>query len=198
MASPTKITTHVVDALADMPSVFREPAKMKAVLSVWANRYQGLENVAWDLLTKRHLSGSSGVQVDKLLAIIDLARKYGESDAAYKARQPTHIRVLQSSGTVEDLYAIVYGLTAASAIWIEECFPACMLIHFGTTATYNESRLLWAVRKAKDAGVLVHTIYHDPAAGAAFEFDDSGTGGGFGTVTDPAIGGGWATVLQAP
>jgi hypothetical protein len=76
------------------------------------------------LLTMRSLNTAEGVQLDGLGQIIGLARIPGQSDASYREDLGFQIFVNQSSGTPENVIAILKYLTDASKIWYNEVYPA--------------------------------------------------------------------------
>ncbi len=116
------VTDHATRALARLVQCFKDKPKLAALAGVYLAQIQELEDVFWDIFTKRVLL-AEGVQLDVLGRIVGELR-LGASDADYLPRILAKIRANRSGGTVEDLYAVIRAalprrstLAEIAAVW---------------------------------------------------------------------------------
>jgi len=87
--------------------------KLIGVLSV---PFQQLEDTKWQLKTQRWLSTAVGRQLDEIGFILGLARTVGENDAEYRERLQFQIFINKSSGTPEEVMAVLAFITQATEV----------------------------------------------------------------------------------
>lgn len=115
-----QLTNQFQRALALLASQFRdqksngELTNFQKLLKVLIEPAQRLEDTKWQLKTERWLSTSVGVQLDEIGAILGLPREINESDSDYRERLQFQIFINTSSGTPEEVMAVLAFLTEAT------------------------------------------------------------------------------------
>jgi hypothetical protein len=117
-----QITNQFERALALLVSQFRgqkangELTNLQKLIKVLIAPAQRLEDVKWQLKTERWLSTSIGAQLDEIGVILGLPRKIGESDEDYRERLQFQIFINTTSGTPEEVMAVLAFLTQATHV----------------------------------------------------------------------------------
>lgn len=115
---------------------------------------QEIQNQEELLYTQRSLDTAEGVQLDGLGQILGLTRTPGESDEVYRQALQFQIFVNRSSGTPEEVMAILKFLTAASKIWYLEIYPAAyQMATDGLIFPDDPSDIVGAIQNSSPAGV---------------------------------------------
>lgn len=115
-----QITNQFQRALSLLVSQFRgEKAdgsltNLQKLIKVLVAPLQDLENVRWQLKTQRWLSTAIGAQLDEIGVILGLPRQLGESDEDYRERLQFQIFINNTSGTPEEVMAVLAFLTQAT------------------------------------------------------------------------------------
>lgn len=115
-----QITNHFQRALALLVSQFRgqkadgELTNLQKLLKVLVTAAQRLEDAKWQLKTERWLSTAFGVQLDEIGVILGLPRNSNESDEDYRERLQFQIFINITSGTPEEVMAVLAFLTNAT------------------------------------------------------------------------------------
>lgn len=121
-----QITNQFQRALALLVSQFRgqktngDLTNLQKLLKILVTPAQELEDVKWQLKTQRWLSTSLGVQLDEIGVILGLPRKAGESDDDYRERLQFQIFINNTSGTPEEVMAVLAFLTNATHVSIHD------------------------------------------------------------------------------
>ena len=201
-----KVEDHVSEGLDFLLEQFKTKPRVEAFLSVLLDQVQDLENVLWDLYTKRTLDDSEGVQLDGLGDIVGEERA-NRTDAVYRRFIRVRILVNHSNGQPEELYAI--GLLALEGtpdpvlrIWEQQ--PKSITINLDVDITGRDitaAQMTTLFRQAKDAGVKLAFVYQvDPDTFTWGDSNNLGTSAttGWGDVPGGpyADGGHWASVNQ--
>ena len=115
-----QITDQFERALALLASQFRgqksngELTNLQKLIKVIVTPMQRLEDAKWQLKTERWLTTSVGAQLDELGVILGLPRKLNESDDDYRERLQFQIFINTTSGTPEEVMAVLAFLTQAT------------------------------------------------------------------------------------
>lgn len=115
-----QITNQFQRALALLVSQFRgqksngELTNFQKLIKVLVQPFQELEDVKWQLKTERWLNTAVGAQLDEIGAILGLPREIGESDEDYRERLQFQIFINTTSGTPEEVMAVLAFLTEAT------------------------------------------------------------------------------------
>lgn len=117
-----QITNQFERALALLVSQFRgqktngELTNLQKLLKVLVAPAQRLEDVKWQLKTERWLSTAIGAQLDEIGVILGLPRELNESDEDYRERLEFQIFINNTSGTPEEVMAVLAFLTDATHV----------------------------------------------------------------------------------
>jgi len=199
MGDLAKKTTIKAEALANLIEQFKDQPNLAAFVSAFLNQLQEVEDASFQLITDRTLETSVGVQLDNLGQIIGEERN-GLSDDDYRTRLRVQILVNQSSGTVEELLAIIV-LLESSVIVIKQTPPAAQTI---TIIDLDSDPVLLAriIATARQGGVGTILIFTLVPAAQAFTFSqfpgtsETDTSRGFADVA-LTTGGRFAGALEA-
>ena len=192
----TKITTHTVDALARRMQQYKESPNLEALITIFTDRTQTIENAFDDLDLLRWLDTATGEQIDALGRTLDVARG-GYADAAYVLRIKAAIVRYHSSGRWAQVAAAMTLLTGATTIQMDDSYPAnvqaILIGSIAPVASYAD--ILVGIRAALAAGVGITSIVLVSPTPLVFFGDPLPAGQGFGTLTDALIGGNFATIM---
>jgi hypothetical protein len=93
---------------------FKNSVDLKALSKAFAEQIQDLESAAFEVILERSLDDAVGVQLTTLGKIVGEPRTTSD-DELFRQRIRARLRINRSSGTAEDLIAIVTLLTLAFA-----------------------------------------------------------------------------------
>lgn len=106
------------------------------------------------LYSQRSLDTAEGAQLDGLGEILGLSRMPGQSDDSYRQALQFQIFVNNSSGTPEEVIAILQFLTSSSKIWYFEVYPAAyQMATNGLNFPPDPSDIVDAIQTSSPAGV---------------------------------------------
>ena len=130
-----KIVTHRDDAIGRLTSQYGDATNLRDLVGLFADRYQGLENVSFELLKKRFIDGAEGVQLDELGEIVGEPR-LGRSDRVYRSAIRLRVILNSAGGEPESVIRFVREAFAAEKVVLIELFPAQVEIYvrLGTDA----------------------------------------------------------------
>lgn len=122
-------------------------------------KWQVLEDVYWDLLTKRHLGDAADAQLDVLGKHLITARR-GLNDAEYEALLDTRYNFFQRSGEPERLIELFSNLTGAYSIRYDDnyklqCNSLTAFFQSGDLAdllAVDQEAVIEDMRRAKQGG----------------------------------------------
>lgn len=104
--APTKQTDHASKARGNLIEQFKSCENIEALLDVFSAQVQDLEDVLFELIDNRFLDDAVGEQLDGLGRIVNLQRNNLDDDT-YRTQLKAQIATNASSGTVEDVVAVV-------------------------------------------------------------------------------------------
>lgn len=139
----TKITDHVVQALARRSQQFKNKTKYENLLSALTQEVQPMEDALWQLFTERTIDTAIGAQLDDIGLIVGQLRE-GLSDSDYRRLVRARISVNNSQGLVADLIGVSVLIvddataeiiikqqpTAAVVVQILETIPTSAVVGF--------------------------------------------------------------------
>jgi hypothetical protein len=152
---------HTIDPITDwqtrlrdrLASQFRDKPNLLAWVDAYAAQIQELETSGQLLLTITSIDDSEGSQLDVIGGIVGQGRA-GETDVVYRLYLKARIRTNRSSGTPEEIYAVLRAMMPTNSFSIVNSGTATLV------ATIEEAidALTAAVAldfllDAKDAGV---------------------------------------------
>lgn len=176
-------------ALELLPSQFSESANLRAMVEALvgdATLVQELENVAWDLYTKRWLWIAEGAQLDRLGEVLEEPRSAGLSDDDYRARLQVAVRVYNSNGEPDRLIEIAQFAAAPTEIQLIEKSPPTAYL-FAHVITALDS--LYFITRAVAGGVFLVFVANFGTTPFTFGPDKDAAGTDFGS--GPGYGAGW-------
>lgn len=142
---------------ARIPSFMTKGTLFEQFLGVIAGGLQEIEQAGFDLLNNRSLLTASGVQLDGIGQIVNLARAAGETDADYRLSLATRVLTFVKSGTPEDVIAAYLAITGAPSVVYTEIYPATFQLAGTPTVDVTDTAVAAAItatiRAAKPAGV---------------------------------------------
>ena len=148
-------TTIVADGLDQLGEARKDLPNIEALVKVYLNRCQELEDVLWDIINSRYLANATNAQLDTLGAIVDEDR-LGRSDTDYRLAIQVQIRVLRTHGRDLDLIAV--ALLMGYTFDYSESYPAGWeLDQYGITTFTTWAALKF--KKTKAAGTAGAYVY---------------------------------------
>ena len=169
---------YTATALDSLPSRYIDAARLRALVTVYAQTFQAIDDVALAIAAQGGIADAEGVQLDQIGALIGQPRlggayPGGQSDAEYRpflyARQATNA----SHGTAEEIIAILKLILGAQMVWayLVDTPPAafaCQIYLTAPLADWQRPLVVGFVRDAKAAGVGVEL---SALSGDVFAFD---------------------------
>ncbi len=192
----TQIITHKEDAAKRLLYQYKDKPKIQALLDAYfGDQVQELEDMLWQLFSRLDLSGSSGIQLDRIGSIVGQPR-LGLDDDLYRIWITARIGQNTSEGDIERVISIwrLFNPDAAS-IQLVEHFPAEVAIYSDAPIdpvdpadpVYGD-QIFSFMQRVLGAGIRFgYSAVFDPDN--AFGFAESTNSAGFGDSTNPDIGG---------
>lgn len=191
MTQNNNISTDAIDRLLTQ---FKDQANIEALIQVYTDEMQEIEDVLFELRDNRSLDTAEGDQLDVLGAIVGQDRG-GRSDADYLNYIILKIAQNTSRGTAEDVFAIFNILTSSESCHLLELFPAAIEIYADhDISSLNTDDISNFTELALGAGIKLDNIGYY-LEGEAFGFDGDVNALGFGDATDATLGGKFASLV---
>ncbi len=194
-----QILDYEARSLALLIQEFKDRPLLQGLVAILAAEVQELENTFWDLFTLRDLATAEGEQLDLLGNSLGEAR-LGRADPEYRIF--IGIRILRNlaKGEPERIIQVVRALTASIDVELVEQWPAKVrMLYDGDPAPLSPDQFLAEVKQVIAAGVGLDLILMPTFplimshAGGDPDPEPIVTGG-WGTVTNLALGGGWSSI----
>lgn len=181
---------------------FKGKPRLEALLGVCLGPLQEVEIAAWQLLVERTIDTAIGHALRILAHQVGLRGYDSRADAPLRRLVRAWILVQRSSGTSEDLIAVVRAFAASTAIELRPYYPAAIVVRLRDLIDGLEGWLLgWLLRLAAAAGVRLTFEFVTQDIDATFRFatsltddeaseavgfadDDETMGGAFAAGTD--------------
>jgi hypothetical protein len=178
MSDPVRENEIAARMLGRLREQFKDKPKLEAFIRALANQCQHVEQMLWDLYTRRWIDDAEDADLDNLGAIVGEPRN-GSEDDAYRQYIRARIKVNRSDGQIGQLLEImVLLLGTANPIQVRELYPAALEVEATEAITLDGEYLnRWFMQLAKAAGVNLHTIAsHEPrATSLIFDWTDERT-----------------------
>lgn len=194
MSCVDDIPDHADRAVQRLISYFRFQPNIIASVRAFVDPMQRVEETLSDLCDKRLVAADAeGVQLDRLGDIVGAVRA-GRSDAAMRSLILAHIYINTSQGVPENLITLFNLLTGSTKTHLLLYYPfvAELYANVDLTGQDNEDTLRLCRLILPSATLLTHIVSY--ADSDAFAFDGPNPGKGWGTVTDPDVGGKFAWI----
>ena len=169
-----KILDHVDQGLARVPYQMQDKPKFIALLTIFLERWQDLEDAFWDLFVNRYLDTAFNDQLDILGFIVGQPRN-GLEDEEFRRYIRARIAANKSNGTLEELIHIAKLIIGddAAVIRMQRQDHATLLVSI--TGLAISSDLQEIIRSflfdAKSGGVRVILESADVAPADLFYWD---------------------------
>lgn len=196
-----KILTHNADALNRLLEQYKGKTNLKKVIEIYTKQVQDLEDAFYTFFLLKSIQDSEGAQLDLIGKVIGQVRKLGESDETYRINLAVKIGINTSEGELEKVISIFKIITGSEWVKLDDYENG----NIGLTGNnlpidQNSINLIFSnVERILLAGVRLLTIV-DASVDDSFAFFGDNTvvnGKGFGSVSDAALGGKFAKLLQA-
>ena len=189
-----KIEDHVEEGVGHLTSVFKDKEKIKKLATVFLERTQELEDVIYDLYSKRDLNNATGYQLDGLGKIVGIERG-GRDDEDYRNLIIAKIGQNTSKGFPENLITVFNLITKSDRSHLLENFIAeCEIYGDNDFSDMNIEDIYKFCQQVVPAGVkLSHVGSFDSEE--PFGFDGDPDAEGFGDLYDSEAGGKFSDII---
>lgn len=181
-----KIASHAEEALARLCELFKVQPNIRALITVWCEPIQAIEEVLYQLLTERTVEVAIGDQLDLLGKIVGQTRA-GLEDDDYRRYIRARIRTNRSSGTIGDLLTISRLIVNDddASIRFDPSYPAAGIIRVSGIPfdTAIAEALVVFLRVAAAAGVRIVLEWSTVAPEDTFYWDTTSWDSGLLWVT---------------
>ncbi len=192
--------THVAEALARFTEQFKNRPNLTKLVSAFAERTQGVEDILWEVYTARQLENAEDDRLDMIGAVVGQPRE-GRADAEYRQWIAARVVINRSNGTADDTLHVLELVVPDYPAEYVEYFPAAYGVRlFGYPGNFDT--VFNILREVKPAGVRLYFEYSATPATGLFRFASgstltSSTDHGMADATAPGTGGALVGVLPA-
>ena len=123
MPNVGRITTHRADALGRLLQQSKNRPNITGVVGAFADAVQGLEDLAYPVLSGRQLNQAVGAQLDGIGELVGQARD-GQDDATYRLFLAGRIYANNSAADTETIIALVTQVFGAKSVQVISPFSA--------------------------------------------------------------------------
>ncbi len=205
--SVTHVTDHA-DRMVDLLlQQFKSKPNFEALLRAWSVTIQAVEDMLYDMFTKRSVDTAFGKQLDILGGIVGESRNTRD-DEPYRIAIKTKILRNVSSGTPDSILLAFDLLTGPTdqTFTYNESYPAEVDLYFQSPTGFDYTTgqaYADVLHDLLPAGVGYNLVWPVTGSGSTFRFslndstvETSGTVG-FGTTASASVGGRLAGALGA-
>lgn len=211
------IDTHATDALARVGEQYHNSTRLRGIISAAADQVQDIDDALWALATERFLYSDAeiggatvnyvaeGEQLDVLGRILGITRQ-NMTDAQYLLMLKGRVRLLMSSGTVEELIAIFAAARPDATVTVTTLPPATFTLTLtdDVIETALANTLVKFVHDGRAAGVYGILEWQETAdtgcliLSDAAAYPETSATTGLGDETNSATGGALAGAAAEP
>lgn len=197
----TEITNYVPVGKGLIIQQYKDSPRILALVQANSEQLQDIEDCVWDLYILRSLQTAFGAQLDGLGQIVGISRM-GFSDPVYRLFIYIQIAINNSKGTPDQVIAIMKLITGATNVLYIPYYPAALglqvnvdLDAYLASLGLSNSAFLALIQQIIPAGVALYYItwYNGPFHAFGFESDPDALG--YGDLSDPTVGGGYASLF---
>lgn len=192
-------TDHVEEGVARLISQYADKPRIVRLLSAYLRPLQEAEDALWTLIDQVNLNNATGITLDYLGKILNQGR-LGLSDQNYRTVLRARVRVLLSSGKVDELLTILRLVTIDSteAAQLEaEVFDGIGIVLKlrSELGPVDQDIVFSLLNQAKAGGVPLNFVFGlDPAdelfvLGSTVDGETFSSTQGLGNTEDPSPGG---------
>jgi hypothetical protein len=190
---------HMAEGLSELARQFATRPRVRALLAALLRPVQEVEDEVWDLYGLA-IADSSDDALDQLGVALGQARPAGLADAAYRSVLRAVVLTLHSSGTGNELLAVMREIVGSYDFTMEEAFPASLVFRPDAAGDVPAAVALEVLRRGASAGVRLQVV--DVPDEDRFRFSSSSeevvasSSNGFGDSTGVANGGALVGVVS--
>lgn len=167
---------HVLQARARVIAQYVEKPRLDALICIFIDQVQLIEDALWQLQTMRTIEAAEGVQLDGIGDIVGQERQ-GLSDDDYRPLLRARVQANRSEGTGPDIIAVASAAMndpGAGEIRFESLPPASFELRITNQLAFDESILNRLIQDSRAGGVRGIVIVTLTAAANRFVFTDRG------------------------
>jgi hypothetical protein len=184
-------TAHSANAVSRLIEYFRKP-RWSALTAAMADEWQEIENVLFQVAAAFDVDTAVGEQLDFLGREVG-ERRANRADADYRAAVRARRLTNASDGKPEQLYAIILALLPSATASLTPFYPASLIAQInGSLGGVTLDTVATLLRQAKLAGVRLDVEVVDAGSLIWAESDTVDLVNGWGSDTDPDLGGEWS------
>lgn len=191
-------TEHILQGRARVIAQYVGKPRLDAMLCIYLDQVQLLEDALWQLATLRTIETGEGVQLDGIGDIVGQERQ-GLSDDDYKPLLRARVKANNSEGTAPDVIAVAIAALndpGPGEVYHQATPPAAFELILTNPPSFDEKILNRLVRDATMAGVRSILIVPLTVLANQFVFEDGANDNvfsvdtGFESATTPGTGDG--------
>lgn len=194
MSELTQNTTISDDAVARLLYQFQDKTYIEGLVQSFTDQLQDIENIVFNVRDDRWIDTAEGEQLNLLGQIVG-AERGGRSDDDYRNLIIAQIGRNTSKGRATDIFTIFNLLTSSDRCYLVQLFPAAIGIYADHDITaLNTDDIKEFLELALAAGVSLDEVGYY-LEDEAFGYDGDPANLGYGTTSDPALGGKYASLV---
>lgn len=195
-----EMTDHEQASLDRNVEIFRNATNFQKILSLFAEFVQQIESVLIDFRDNRDLQHASGLNLNAMGQLLDVARNNLGDEPYRRVLQAAYTKII-ASGQIEPLISAFKLMVTANKIITRPCFPASLIM----TAQVDETNVTDAehinnnMQSIRAGGVRLDVGVAKSNRSFRYASVDgrTGTGRGFADNNDPSvIGGEYGHILR--
>lgn len=179
MRNITQITTHETDGNNRQLSQDYE-TQFASFAGAFFSRIQGLENVAFPLISERYLSNATGATLENIGTLVGMPRPTSgvaaTDDDSYRVLVYGKIAANVSYGTKTDVYNIM-GALGSTQINVFNVYPAALTVNYIGNAVISDCACIRAILENATSPIELDIVR---ITETPFGFEGDSTASGFG------------------
>lgn len=172
---------------------FSDSVNLQALIEAFLTEFEELNTAMIAVRDERYIDTAEGVQLDGIGEIVGISRPYNYDDDDYRFLIRVQVMINNTNSTAEDtlnIMTFVFGTNVVRYICTTNLFA---IYEIGATLTPIQEEILLKIPKT--LGIEDLEFKSAPDLETAFAFDEDPIGLGFGTISDPDIGGNFISLI---
>lgn len=182
-------------------SQFQDKPRVNGIVEAIVEPLQDVQDTLYAMLTQTYVTNAVGAQLDIIGEYVGITRG-GYPDDLFRLFIQVQIGINNSQGHANEILAIVGLITGATNVLYIPGFPAGMSLQVNinlpaylASLPLTGAEFIQLIQKTIPAGVALYGISWYDGPGTAFGWESDPDALGFGTITDPSLGGDWASLI---
>jgi hypothetical protein len=168
---PAQVTDHVAQGLALFIEYFQNKPNLAALTSSYLNQIQEIENVFFDVLTKRYIANAKDAQLDTLGRIVGQPR-IGATDDIYRLWILARIRANVSNGRADDIIQVAQLVLQGLSFTYDDYYPASFVVDVTEPMTVDAPSVASIIGITRGAGIGSALLFASSTEDNSFTFAD--------------------------